>query len=136
MTPAEAAALLGVAAAFDNRKPDADAAQAWSRTLDGLRFQDCRDAIIGHYKRTNDWLMPSHVIAEVKRIRHKRVMEFGPIDPPASLDPSDTGAYHDWLTATTKAIGDGDMAPAVPIDGPRRDVIRELGQIGREVPDA
>ena len=30
MTPAQAAALLTIAASFDNRKPDADQAKAWA----------------------------------------------------------------------------------------------------------
>ena len=137
MTPAEAAALLAVAAAFDNRKPDADAAQAWAMALDGLRFEDCRDVIVAHYRRTREWIMPSDVIAGVKQVRAKRILDFGPIDPPTSLDPDDTGAYARWVTDTRRRIADGELTePTPPAVTRKRDVIAELGQIGRAVPNA
>jgi hypothetical protein len=68
----EAAALLTVAAAFDNRKPDADQAKVWALALDGLRFIDCRDAIVTHYQSSREWLMPADVIRGVKRLRRDR----------------------------------------------------------------
>jgi hypothetical protein len=122
MTPAEAGALLTVAAAFDNRKPDEDAAKAWSIALDGLRFIDARDAIVAHYKTSSEWLMPSKVIAEVKRIRAKRIAEHPAPTPPANLDPVETCA---WLKAARARIADGETVP----DGDRG----ELHQ--RHLPD-
>ena len=52
MTPTDAARLLTLAAAYDNRKPDADQAKAWAMVLDGLRFEDCCEAIVAHYRAT------------------------------------------------------------------------------------
>lgn len=113
MTPVEAQVLLGIAAAFDNRKPDADAAKAWSVALHGLRFEDCRDAIVAHYRASSDWLMPQRIVSEVKRIRSKRVADFGPIDPPPGFDPDDTEAYRRWLAGMVRAVADGTLtAPA------------------------
>ena len=106
MTPTEAAALLAIAAAFDNRKPDADAAQAWALALDGLRFEDCRDAIVAHFRVSSEWLMPAKVIAEVKRIRSKRITEFGPFDVPSGLNSIE---YGEFLRVTRKRIADGDV---------------------------
>jgi hypothetical protein len=106
MTPAEAAALLAVAAAFDNRKPDADAAQAWALALDDLRFIDCRDAIVAHYRLSTDWVMPAQVRAAVKRIRAKRIDEHPPLVPPPGLDVAGELA---WLAAATKRVGDGEQ---------------------------
>jgi hypothetical protein len=105
MTPAEAAALLAVAAAFDNRKPDADAAQAWSVALDGYRFSDCRDVIVSHYRKANDWLMPNHVITEVKRLREKRLHVAGDPTPPSNMTPLETIA---WLRDARRSIADGE----------------------------
>lgn len=106
MTPAEAQALLTVAAAFDNRKPDPDAATAWSIALDGYRFEDCRDAIVAHYRASSEWLMPAKVITEVKRIRAKRIEDHPPLTPPPDLDPVETCA---WLREQRWRIGNGEQ---------------------------
>lgn len=105
MTPKEAAALLTIASAYDNRKPDADAAQAWALALDGLRFIDCRAVIVAHYQRSGDWLMPHHVITEVRRLRDKRIAEAGDLTPPPDLTPVETVA---WLKDAKRRIGDGE----------------------------
>lgn len=106
MKPTEAAALLTVAAAFDNRKPDADAAKAWAMALDGLPFTDCRDAIVTHYRQSSEWLMPAKVIAEVKKIRAKRIDDHPPLTPPPGLNPIETTA---WRADAIRRIGDGEV---------------------------
>ena len=106
MTPAEAAVLLGIAASFDNRKPDADAATAWAMVLEGLRFEDCRDAIVSHYRTSREWIMPADVVAAVKRVRGGRLEDVAP-SPPPGMDPDDTAGYQRWLAATRQAIADG-----------------------------
>ena len=73
MTPTEAAALLTIAAAYDNRKPDADQAKAWAMALDGLGFEDCRQVVVEHYRKTRDWLMPADVFNGVRRLRYERI---------------------------------------------------------------
>lgn len=103
MTPAEAAALLTVAAAFDNRKPDPDAAKAWSIALGDLPFTDCRDAIVAHYQRTTDWLMPAHVIGAVKKVRRDRLEDAPPMTPPPGLDPVQTNAWLGWARGEVAA---------------------------------
>jgi hypothetical protein len=104
--PTEAAALLTIAAAYDNRKPDADQAKAWSMALNGLRFEDCRAVVVEHYQRSKEWLMPADVITGVKRIRDKRIAEYGPIDVPSGLGEAEYRAY---LRETQKRIGDGEL---------------------------
>lgn len=110
MNKQEAAALLSIAAAFDNRKPDVDAATAWSAALDGLRFEDCRDAVVAHYRASSEWLMPQRVIAEVKRIRSKRIAEAGDLTPPPDLTPLETIA---WLKSARRRIGDGETVDEI-----------------------
>lgn len=105
MTPAEAAALLTIAAAYDRRKPDADTAKAWAMALDGLRFEDCRAVIVAHYQRTNDWLMPNHVITEVRKLREKRLHLAGDPTPPPDMTPLETIA---WLRDKRRQIADGE----------------------------
>lgn len=119
MTPAEASQLLAIAAGFDNRKSDRVIARTWAAALDGYRLADCEQAIIRHYRRTRDWMMPADVIGEVKRIRYERleahIQKHGPLHPPADLDPDNSGAYADWLhdEQTRIANGDDDEPPAL-----------------------
>ena len=93
MTPAQAAALLTIAASFDNRKPDADQAKAWALALDGLGFEDCRQVVVEHYRKTRDWLMPADVFNGVRRLRYERIERFGYITPPPELDFAEEQAY-------------------------------------------
>lgn len=99
MDVATAALLLGVASGFDNRKPNADAAAAWAQALNGMDPAMCRDAIVDHYSRSREWLMPSDVIQAVRR----RMVELQPVtaDVPAELQamedgPEFTAAFLRW----------------------------------------
>lgn len=106
MTPAEAAMLLTVAAAYDNRKPDEDAAKAWALALDGLPYIDCRDAIVAHYRGSTEWIMPAVVRAAVRRIRAKRIDDHPPLVPPPGLDDVQERR---WLTEARRRVGDGEQ---------------------------
>lgn len=145
MTPAEAQVLLSMAAAFDNRKPDADTARAWSAVLDGLRFDDCRDALIEHYKTSTEYLMPVMIRRGVKRLRSARMDNYGPIPAPDHLgalaDADFDRAYDEYIDETMRAIADGDLLPnelPVPLRGlalerkPRD--MSALGMVGKPVP--
>lgn len=138
MKPTEAAALLTICATFDNRKPDRDQAQAWSLVLDGLRFLDCRDAIVAHYKTKRDWIMPSDVIQGVDRIRGERLRKFGHIPPPPQL-ADDPAAEIAWVRAVKERVADGEITSMAEVEDydpgelkPRD--MSSLGQIGRSVP--
>lgn len=106
MTPAEAQVLLSMAAAFDNRKPDADTARAWAAALDGLRFEDCRVAVIEHYRASTEWLMPAVIRTAVRRIRAKRIEVHPPLTPPPGLDDAQERR---WLLDARRRIGDGEQ---------------------------
>lgn len=135
MKPTEAAALLTIAAAYDNRKPDADQAKAWAMALDGLRFEDCREVIVAHYRKSREWLMPVDVIQGVGHLRAKRVSNHPPVQPPSWLDPDDTGAYIRWEREVHQAIADGTYQGEPDGELKPRDV-SSLGQIGQRVPRA
>jgi len=115
MTPAEAQVLLSMASAYDNRKPDPDAAKAWAAALDDLRFEDCRAAVIEHYKTSTEWLMPAMVRATVKRIRAKRITNFGHFDVPDGLEPDE---YTRFLWETRRRIADGEITSAKELETP------------------
>lgn len=143
MKPAEAAALLAVAAAFDNRKPDADAATAWALALDGRRFEDCRDAIVAYYRKSREWVMPSDMLEGVSAIRNGRISAFWRASghvyllPPAHLADDPAGEQR-WSAEMLRRIADGEVIDPDQIDDrgelKPRDVA-SLGLIGKEVPD-
>lgn len=111
MTPAEAAVLLGMAAAVDNRKPDAETAKAWAAMLDGLRFEDCQAAIVEHFKTSTDYLMPVMVCTIARRIRAKRIAEHPPVEPPPhdcpTKDCTCVEFLRSWRLELNRRIGDG-----------------------------
>lgn len=93
------------AQAFDEYTPD-----AWFDVLKDYRLEDAKEAV-RNVKTRERWVDPSDIIAEVKRIRRKRIDEYGPIPPPPDLDPDDWRAFQSWLKDTTRAIGDGTFTP-------------------------
>ena len=111
MTPQEAVALCRFTAAccpaqkFDEYTPD-----AWGLLLEHVRFVDAKEAVVA-IARKSPWCAPAEIIAEVKKMRAKRIDEFGPITPPADLDPDDTTAYREWWKDVQRQIADGDLKP-------------------------
>ncbi len=74
----EAATLLGLAAARDNRKPSQAMALAWHEDLGDLDFDVAREALGRHYRTSTDYLMPVHIrlLAEdVVRERRRAIRE-------------------------------------------------------------
>jgi len=109
----EAAALLTLVASFDNRKPDEAAAMAWADALDGLRPQDCAEAIRQHFRESREWLMPVDVRRRVGKIRAERVARHVPVTPPVELDVLEgeafDRAYLAWHRGITQRIADGEV---------------------------
>jgi hypothetical protein len=121
MTPQEAVALCRfTAACCPSQKIDEYTADAWGLLLEGVRFEDAKEAVV-KVAQKQPWVSPAEIISEVKKLRRKRIDEFGPITPPADLDPDDTVAYRDWWQNVQRAIADGDLRPK-ELDLPKRDV--------------
>ena len=114
MTPQEAVALCRFTAAccpaqkFDEYTPD-----AWGLLLADVRFVDAKEAVVA-VARKSPWCSPAEILAEVRKVRAKRIAEHGEIVPPADLDPDNVPEYVSWLRAAREAIGDGNPPPAVP----------------------
>ena len=131
MNTQEAAALLAVAAAFDNRKPDADAAQAWAIALANYEFNSCRDAVVAHYRESREWLMPADVTSRVRVIAAERMRPFGTLVPPAELQ-GDLEREREWILwardeiVSGRATRPGDVGMVDTGDYPKRD-LRDLG---------
>ena len=134
MKPREAVDLARyIKAHFPQQPVDEFTADALAETCADYPAADCRQAVLNLAERGEQWCAPTAVKAEVKRIRNKRVADYGPIEPPAGLDPDDVRGYQRWLGNMHKGIADGTITPPEAIDGPARDVLRDLGVFGQEV---
>lgn len=137
MTPTEVVMLTGyLRAHFPSQPVDEFTTEALEELLAPFPAKDCRLAVLNLAERGEKWCSPTEVKAEVKRIRAKRIADYGPIEPPADLDPDNVMGYQRWLGAMHKGIADGTVIAPTPLAGVKRDVIAELGTVGQEIPDA
>jgi hypothetical protein len=67
----EVTALLAVIQSYDHRKPGEADIIAWHGVLGDLLFDECRDAVLRHFRESTDWLMPAHVRRFVMAHRDK-----------------------------------------------------------------
>lgn len=70
MNKLEAAKVLAVAAGFDNRRPDELATAAWMELLSGYNYEQCRQAILDHYRdpeTRHKYLTAAHVLDRVEQ---------------------------------------------------------------------
>lgn len=102
----ETAAVLAMISALDGRKAFGEIdAQAWHAVVGDLRFDDCRDAVIAHYRDSSYTLMPADLRAGVKKVRKDRIGDkVAPLPP---VDPDDVERYAQWQQVWVRAIGDG-----------------------------
>ena len=124
MTPEETGKLLATCASFDRRKVGPLDVIAWHRVLGDLRFADCEEAVIAHYTRGAEWIMPAHVRQCVMEVRNRRLQDTEiPPPPPELLDHP--AAYRAALHAAAVAIADG-RDPEASMQAIARQVHREL----------
>lgn len=123
MTHAEAVLLCRYAkAACPQQQFDAYTPDAWCDLLEDLRFDDAKLALQTLVKR-QPFVSPAEIRDEVKRIRGRRIGEFGPIpDPPFEpMGPE----YQRWHTEMLRRIGDGELRrgdlPEPELTEPRND---------------
>jgi hypothetical protein len=106
MTPAEAAELLTLAAAFDRRTIGKADVAAWHLALAGFDLADARDALIAHFRDSRDWLMPVDLVTRCRVIRADRVARNTPLDLPAGVDPDDPVAVQRATRDQRRAAAD------------------------------
>lgn len=136
MTPTEVVMLTGyLRAHFPSQPVDEYTTEALEELLAPYPAADCRKAVLNIAERGEHWCSPTDVKAEVRRIREKRIADYGPIEPPAGLDPDNVVGYQRWLSSMHKGIADGTVTPPPAVEYTGRDVVVELGHIGHEVPD-
>lgn len=71
----EAWQLLTLASARDGRTVDKEVAIVWADDLAHITIQEAAEAARMHYQQSTAWMMPAHVIANVKRIRERVARE-------------------------------------------------------------
>lgn len=129
MTPEEVAALLKQIAARDNRRTGPETIAAWLEDLDGLDFDDCREAVRRHFRESTDWLMPAHIRRHVGAIREERFANDGLAVYQAlkAADPVTEEDYRIALKSIRQRVGGGQVFgfPAVEAgsgvaDGPSK----------------
>lgn len=135
MNREETAKLFRMAhAAFPGKKFDDYTPDLWEELFAGYSYEDMRASLVW-CTSNKEFLNVKDMLGEVRRIRGKRIeSEFEKLYPPADLDPDDSRAYIRWLSAATKAIGDGDV-PEPPKNLVQGNV-RQLAAGFRDVPDA
>jgi hypothetical protein len=125
MTPQEAVALCRfTAACCPSQKFDEYTADAWGLLLEDVRFVDAKEAVAA-VARKQPFVSPSEIRAEVKKIRAKRIAEFGAIPPPPAevLDPDNWRAFIEWQAETERRIADGELKPGdLDLELPQRDM--------------
>jgi len=68
----EAFQLLTLASARDGRTVDVEVATVWAKDLEDVSLVDAVEATQTHYRQSDKWLMPSHVLDGVRIIRDRR----------------------------------------------------------------
>lgn len=116
MTPSEAAQVLATAAAFDRREVSELDAEAWHATfaaahLGDLSLVDAKAAVVAHYAKTRQWLMPSDVIDFCKRVRRERIRAAGNIHALVQADRDDGPACHREFQRLHAEIASGRLNP-------------------------
>lgn len=74
MTNAEVTELLSTLQPYDQRSVGETDVIAWHGALGDLRFEECRDAVLAHYRESTDRVMPAHIRRRVSLARQDRAM--------------------------------------------------------------
>lgn len=100
--------------AFSAQKFAEHTPDLWGELFADYPYADMRAALMW-CTRNKEWLNVKDMLAEVKRIRAKRINEdtLHKLYPPDDLDPDNPRAYIDWLVTQVRALGDG-VEPAEP----------------------
>lgn len=132
MTPADAAELLTVASAFDNRKPSDETSRVWAVALRGLVPMECQRAIVAHYTESSAWLMPSMIRERVEAEQRRIAYEVARLPEPSWLVALDGEEYvrrrHEWMREMTERMRRGEQ---IELETPEPPTERQLTPILR-----
>lgn len=102
----------------DNRQVDALTIREWQDTIGHLGFTETIEAVTMHRKESTAYLMPAHVIANVRRVRESAPRELLPM--------VNTAPKPENFEAMTESYRSGDA----------HRIAVELGKYNRQIVDA
>lgn len=73
MDEREAFQLLTLASARDGRTVSQAVARVWASDLDRVSLEDAVGAAQVHYRESTDWMLPAHIVRNVKRAHETRL---------------------------------------------------------------
>ena len=132
MTPAQADEILARAVARTNQWVPDGAAIVWAEDLERIRFEDAKEALRNIGSRPlregeRREITPRDVIAEVHRIRERRVAAFdiAQASPPSGMSAVE---YIAWSRRQRELAANGEPLDATPALEPRpaRDLVARL----------
>lgn len=118
MNLSETQQLLAGVAGINGRTVGQIDVRWWQKLLADYPLDDCITAVTQHYKETNEWIMPAHIIKRVKAMRAERIERAQPLPAPSS--PSEAG-YREQLRAIVRQAAAGLAPPralSVPAEPP------------------
>lgn len=114
MTRDEVIDLLSLMASYDRRTAGEVDIDAWGLAVGDLPFADARDAVIGHYRESADWIMPAHVRRRVDAVRAARLAAAGNLEELIPEDLADRPIeYTQRLQQLTEATRDEHTPKAI-----------------------
>lgn len=111
MTPPQMADLLNLISSTDGRNLTQQMPSAWMEHLGDLGYQDCKQAVLAHYRDSTEWLMPAHIRKRVQAVRQQRINAIGQNVNASRADAEDPRNEIRVRTALTRALGDGTLTP-------------------------
>lgn len=75
MDRSEIAALLTQVSALDNRVVDEAGVEMWHRILEKYDYDDAMQALPMFFQKSDDYLSPRRLIAEIKIVKEQRALE-------------------------------------------------------------
>lgn len=122
-------AVLGDAAAFDNRTVGKSDTLAWFRAIGHLNVTEARSAVIAHYSETRDRLMPFDVLRIVRTERGRRLAAANIVYEPIGNET--VREFMTRISSLVRAAADGQLGPrpialALEAAGPAPEVPAEI----------
>ena len=83
MNKLELAQLLTIASAIDNRTVSPETVEVWHPIVAHIEFDIAVEAVQLHFKESDKYLLPAHVVAGARRVQERRLRDARRLQPRA-----------------------------------------------------